>query len=182
MKKTNESHGKFLSLVLRHQPEVIGLSLDEEGWADLDTLISLSNAKGTKISKEIILEIVATNDKKRYCLSDDGLKIRANQGHSIAVDLGLTAIKPPDILYHGTATRFAGSIREQGLLPKSRQHVHLSALETTAIEVGKRHGAPLVIKVRALDMHQKGHRFFLSQNGVWLTAKVGAEFLEFPQS
>jgi putative RNA 2'-phosphotransferase len=175
-----ESTSKFLSLVLRHKPDAIGLKLDAEGWADLDQLLELANAKGTALTHDVVLEIVATSDKKRFALSPDGKRIRANQGHSVAVDLNLIPKEPPAILFHGTATRFAQSIREKGLMPGARQHVHLSLAATTAAEVGSRHGKPLVLVVRASDMHRDGFKFFLSDNGVWLTASVPTRYLEFP--
>lgn len=181
MTKRLESVSKFLSLVLRHKPEEIGLVLDTEGWADLNQLVTLANAKGTFISHETVLEIVKTSDKKRFALSVDGNRIRANQGHSVAVNLNLATREPPSTLFHGTATRFLKEIREQGLLPGSRQHVHLSVSDTVATEVGKRHGKPAVLVVRASEMHRDGFSFVLSDNGVWLTDTVPAHYLEFPK-
>ncbi len=135
------STSKFLSLVLRHKPDEIGLTLDPNGWADVDELIRLTAATRTPLSRALIDEVVATSDKKRFVLNDDGAKIRANQGHSVAVDLGLISQTPPSILFHGTATRFLNSIRAQGLLKGSRQHVHLSSDEATATNVGARMGS-----------------------------------------
>ena len=180
MSKQLESKSKFLSLVLRHKPEEIGLALDDQGWANLDDLISLANAKGAGLSREIVLEVVATSDKKRFALTSDNQKIRANQGHSVAVDLSLASTAPPLALYHGTATRFVTSIRQQGLLPGSRQHVHLSAASTTAFEVGSRHGVPVVLTVRAAEMSCDSHEFYISENGVWLTHDVPVRYLDFP--
>jgi putative RNA 2'-phosphotransferase len=180
MSKAFESKSKFLSLILRHKPEEIGLILDPEGWADLDELIRLANAKGNALTRELVREIVASNDKQRFALSPDGLRIRANQGHSVHVDLKLEPQPPPDILFHGTATRFVASILEAGLRPGSRQHVHLSAGEDTAINVGSRHGKPVVLKVRAADMVRDGHRFYRSANGVWLTDLVPPGYLDYP--
>ena len=180
MPKSLESKSKFLSLVLRHKPEEIGITLDPQGWANLDELIQQANAKGAELTRDVVLEIVATNDKKRFALTSDGQRIRANQGHSAAVDLNLPPQEPPANLYHGTATRFSQSIRENGLLPGSRQHVHLSLAKATAIEVGSRHGHPVVLTVRASEMHRDGHEFYVSANGVWLTASVPTRYLDFP--
>ncbi|HEX8550729.1 MAG TPA: RNA 2'-phosphotransferase [Abditibacteriaceae bacterium] len=174
------SASKFLSLILRHQPQIIGLSLDAHGWADVEDLLARANANGKRLSRAIIEEVVAKNEKKRFALSDDGQRIRANQGHSVQVDVELEAVTPPEILYHGTATRFLASIQAQGLMRGNRLHVHLSADEATAINVGKRHGKPVVLRVRAGAMHKLGRAFYLSANGVWLCAEVPPEFLEFP--
>jgi len=173
------SSSKFLSLILRHEPGKVGLTLDAQGWAHIDELITLSQRNGKKIDRALIEEIVTTNDKQRFIISDDGTKIRANQGHSVSIDLGLQPSEPPLILYHGTATRFLQSIREQGLLHSSRQHVHLSAEKATAINVGSRHGLPVVLHVAARKMHEQGHHFYLSENGVWLTEHVPVSFIEF---
>ncbi|MGO1073040.1 RNA 2'-phosphotransferase [Lysobacter sp. CA199] len=171
---------KFLSLVLRHAPETIGLSLDANGWADIEELIDLANANGKPVTRALIDEVVRDNDKQRFAISEDGLRIRANQGHSIEVDLALTALEPPATLYHGTATRFAKSIRNLGLVKQSRQHVHLSSDQATAIKVGGRHGKPLVLRIRAGEMHAGGIAFFRSENGVWLTDTVAPEFIDWP--
>lgn len=173
-------HSKFLSLILRHSPETIGLRLDSQGWADVDELLRLAQAAGKRLSLPLLQRVVAENDKRRFSFSDDGRRIRANQGHSLDVDLALTPSVPPDMLYHGTATRFLDSIRAQGLLPGSRQHVHLSIEEATAIKVGARHGKPTVLIVRAAAMVAAGRLFWLSANGVWLTETVPVEYLEFP--
>jgi putative RNA 2'-phosphotransferase len=173
---------KFLSLVLRHQPDVIGLTLDEQGWASVDELLAKTQAHGRPLSRPLLERIVAENDKKRFAFSEDGQRIRASQGHSIEVDLALQPTPPPDRLYHGTATRFVESIRTQGLLPGSRQHVHLSRDEATAVKVGQRHGKPAILIVRAAEMAAAGHRFFISDNGVWLTDRVPTEFIDFPNS
>ncbi|UJB17943.1 MULTISPECIES: RNA 2'-phosphotransferase [Lysobacter] len=172
---------KFLSLVLRHEPEAIGLTLDANGWADIEELIDLANASGKPVTRALIDEVVRDNDKQRFAISEDGLRIRANQGHSIEVDLALTALEPPATLYHGTATRFAKSIRNLGLVKQSRQHVHLSSDQATAIKVGSRHGKPLVLKIRSGEMHARGLAFFRSENGVWLTEAVAAEFIDWPE-
>jgi putative RNA 2'-phosphotransferase len=175
------SSSKFLALILRHEPGKIGLTLDAQGWAHIDELITFSQRSGKQIDRALIEEIVATSDKQRFIMSDDGRKIRANQGHSVNIDLGLQPSEPPQVLYHGTATRFLQSIREQGLLHGSRQHVHLSAEKATAINVGGRHGVPVVLHVAARRMHEQSHHFYLSENGVWLTEHVPVAFIGFEQ-
>ena len=182
MRKDLVPVSKFLSLVLRHKPDRIGLDLDEHGWADIDSLIERANQQGRTLTRAVIDEVVATNEKKRFAISDDGARIRANQGHSVAVDLELKAITPPEMLFHGTATRFLTSIREHGLRPGNRQHVHLSKDEATARTVGARHGEPVILRVRAAAMHDDGHRFFLSDNDVWLTGSVPSAFVVFPKA
>lgn len=171
---------KFLSLILRHEPQAIGLTLDAEGWADVDDFIAKAGAHGKLYSRTLIEAIVRDNDKQRFKLSADGRRIRANQGHSIDIDLALAPVAPPATLYHGTATRFAGSIRKTGLEKRSRQHVHLSLDHDTAIKVGSRHGTPLVLRVRAAEMHAQGFVFYRADNGVWLTDAVAVEFIDWP--
>ncbi len=171
------SKSKFLSLVLRHKPEEIGLVLDQNGWASIDELIDLSNASGTKLSRPQIESIVANSDKQRFAISPDGMKIRANQGHSVDIALGLAPQTPPEHLYHGTATRFLDSIRASGLHSASRQHVHLSSDLATAEKVGSRHGKPVVLTVESGQMARDGHLFYVSENGVWLTDAVPACYL-----
>lgn len=166
-----------MSLVLRHQPEVIGLRLDENGWADVNELIEKLNAKGAGADIALIRHVVATNDKKRFAFNEDQTRIRASQGHSIAVELQLKEMTPPEYLYHGTAERFLESIRSTGLQKQSRQHVHLSATTETAKAVGGRHGKPVVLLIRAKEMHQKGYTFYLSENDVWLTEQVPVDFI-----
>ena len=172
---------KFLSLVLRHRPERIGLTLDEAGWADVSELIEKSRTGGVPFDEALLQRVVDENDKKRYQLSEDGRRIRASQGHSIDVDLGLPWVEPPEILFHGTAMRFSASIRKRGLEARSRRHVHLSVDETTARRVGARHGAPLILRIRAGEMHRGGIPFFRSDNDVWLTEAVPAMFIDFPE-
>lgn len=171
---------KFLSLVLRHDPGTIGITLDPNGWVPVDELLSAAARAGTSITREQLDEVVATNDKKRFAFSPDGTRIRASQGHSLEVDLGLDPVEPPERLFHGTATRSVESIRAEGLIRQSRQHVHLSPDEETATRVGQRHGKPVVLIVRAGQMHRDGHAFYRSDNGVWLTASVPPEYLEIP--
>ena len=168
---------KFISLLLRHKPETIGLELDECGWANIDELIELSGRNGRPLNLELITQVAKTNDKKRFSISECGQFVRANQGHSIPVDLNLELQLPPAVLYHGTATRFAESIFEQGLVKRNRQHVHLSSSRDTAMSVGRRHGKPLLLVVDAKQMQLDGHRFYLSRNGVWLTDHVPNKYL-----
>jgi len=170
---------KFLSLVLRHQPDSIGLALDANGWADIDTLIARAGAHGVALTRELIAEIAATSDKQRFALDTAGERIRANQGHSVEIDLGLQPTEPPAILFHGTAATTVSAIRIEGLKPGDRQHVHLSPDAATAIKVGQRHGRPVVLRVFAGKMWGQGSLFFRSANGVWLTFAVPPEFIEF---
>lgn len=175
-----DKNSKFLSYILRHQPEAIGITLDADGWVDINYLILQANQHGKSLSQELIKEIVETNDKKRFTISKDGLKIRAAQGHSTKqVEINYAEQIPPEFLYHGTATRFIDSIKEQGLIAGNRHYVHLSCDEQTANAVGKRHGKPIVLKVKALLMYQQGFKFYLADNGVWLTNTVPTNFLLF---
>jgi putative RNA 2'-phosphotransferase len=169
---------KFLSLVLRHKPETIGLSLDHQGWADTRELITRMNERGMAVTLEDIQQVVRDNDKQRFRLSDDLRRIRANQGHSIPIDLGLQPQSPPDPLYHGTAERNAASIEARGLLKGSRQHVHLSADVNTARKVGQRHGRPIIYQIDTRQMTADGLTFYRSDNGVWLTEYVAPEYLQ----
>ncbi len=169
---------KFLSYVLRHAPHSIGLALDANGWASVDELLAKCAEAGKTLDRAALEDIVQTNDKKRFTLSADGLRIRAAQGHSVEVALGLPPVMPPPILYHGTATRFLPSIRSDGLKPGSRQQVHLSSDESTALAVGQRHGKPHILRIAAGEMHGRGIDFFLADNGVWLTDNVPPEFIE----
>ncbi len=169
---------KYLSLILRHKPQTIGIQLDTGGWVDIDTLIQAANRHGQKLDRDVLEKVVQDNDKQRFAISDDGLRIRANQGHSISVDLALTEARPPTSLYHGTVERFLDSIYANGLVPGKRQHVHLSRDVATARAVGARRGRPVILKVSSGKMAQAGHLFYLSENGVWLTEHVPAEFLE----
>ena len=168
---------KFLSLVLRHKPELIGLTLDQNGWASVEDLIRLATRHGIRLTRPLLMQIVADNEKKRFALSDNGERIRASQGHSVKVDLGLPPALPPEILYHGTASRFLESILAGGLHSANRQHVHLSPDVATAMRVGQRHGSPVVLVIRSGEMAVAGHTFFVSANGVWLTDRVPQEFI-----
>lgn len=167
----------FVSLVLRHQPEAAGVTLDEHGWANVDELLEGMNRAGRNIDLEKLKKIVAEDEKGRYRFSEDGTLIRANQGHSVPVDVELEEKEPPAVLYHGTAERFLDSIMEQGLKPMSRLYVHLSKDYETAVKVGKRHGTPVVLEVDTAKMAEDGEKFYLSENGVWLTKKVGREYI-----
>lgn len=169
---------KFLSYILRHEPHAIGLELDTEGWADINSLITGAAKEGRVLDQTAIHKVVNNSDKKRFTLSDDGQRIRAAQGHS-APDVNLQHIEkePPEFLYHGTATRFLESIFQQGLISGSRHHVHLSQDIPTAIAVGQRYGKPVVLKTEALRMHQQGFKFFQAENGVWLTSHVPMSFI-----
>lgn len=171
---------KFLSLVLRHEPGRIGITLDAAGWTDVGSLLEASAAHGVVITRDELAQIVAGSDKQRFALSPDGTRIRANQGHSVAVDLALPPATPPARLYHGTIAPFVDSIRAQGLLKGARHHVHLSAEQDTATRVGGRRGTPVILTVRAADMVDAGRTFFRSNNGVWLVDHVPPRFIDFP--
>lgn len=175
------SASRFLSLILRHRPDLIGLSLDGAGWADIAELIRLSQTH-RPLTRPLIEAAVASSDKQRFAISNDGLRIRANQGHSIEVDLALERVAPPARLYHGTATRFVEAIRREGLLRRDRHHVHLSADIDTARRVGARHGKPVVLTILATEMAAAGHAFRRSANGVWLADAVPADFIDFGDS
>ena len=168
---------KFLSFVLRHKPDAIGLLLDPQGWASIDDLIAKGNATGTRFGRADLVDVVATSDKKRFSLSDDGQRIRAAQGHSVAVELGLSPQAPPDVLFHGTAMRFVDAIRSEGLKPQARQQVHLCVDEATAPACRPASRQTCDFRVDAGRMHQNGYKFFIADNGVWLTDHVPPEFL-----
>lgn len=173
----NKRISKFLSLILRHQPEIIELKLDENGWAEVNELITKSAKGRMHFSFEDLEEVVETNNKKRFAFNEDKTKIRASQGHSIAIDLALKTIQPPDFLYHGTADANISSILGKGIEKRSRQHVHLSADKETATKVGMRHGKPVILTIRTKEMHDDGIAFYLSANGVWLTDFVDAKYI-----
>ena len=178
LSKNEIQMGKFLSLVLRHKPEVIGLTLDKHGWADVNELLVCMKRSGKTLSFDMLEKIVNENDKHRYSFNEDKSKIRANQGHSIHVDVELKEIKPPNVLYHGTATRFLGSIMDTGINSGSRIHVHLSGDYKTALDVGIRHGKPVVLTIDSGRMYKDGYKFFLSANNVWLCDRVPAEYIQ----
>lgn len=177
----NEKHkknlSKFLSLLLRHQPEIINLNLDENGWADVKELQEKCVKQNQDFTLEELDEIVETNDKKRFIFNEDRTKIRVNQGHSIAVDLALKPQQPPEFLYHGTAENNVNSILEKGIEKRNRQHVHLSNNKDTASKVGMRHGKPVLLTIMTGKMHLDGIVFYLSENNVWLTDFVDPEYI-----
>lgn len=168
---------KFLSMILRHKPEVIGITLDEHGWGNVDEIIAGIKQQYPGFNMQKLEEIVRTDNKQRYSFNDNKTLIRANQGHSIPVDVELKETTPPDILYHGTATRFVESIDKVGLKAMSRLYVHLSKDIETANKVGARHGSPFIYLVDAKAMHDDGYQFYLSENGVWLTKEVPVKYL-----
>lgn len=171
--------GSYMCMLLRHRPEAGGITLDEHGWADIDALIGAVCAhKYADFSRELLDEIVRTDNKQRYSVSEDGTKIRCNQGHSVPVDVELDRAVPPEFLWHGTGEKYVASIDEHGLIAKSRLYVHLSSDINTAQTVGARHGRPVIYRVRSGAMAQDGYAFYLSRNGVWLAAAVPVEYLE----
>ena len=174
--KNHTRHSKFLSLVLRHRPERISLTLDENGWAKVEDLLE---KLPFPLDFASLKSIVDSSDKQRFAFNEDFSMIRANQGHSIKVDLQLTVLQPPPLLYHGTPERNIPSIKEQGLHKAKRHHVHLSAEIQTAEKVGNRRGKATIITVKAEEMHEAGHTFYRSENGVWLTEVVPVEYLLF---
>jgi putative RNA 2'-phosphotransferase len=177
MKDQTTKVSKFLSLVLRHQPEKIGISLGSQGWVPVSDLLQAMEKHGMSLSFEELEHVVRSNDKKRFSFSDDGKLIRASQGHSVEIDLGYEPAVPPAVLYHGTAERFLESIQLEGLVKGKRHHVHLSESPETAIAVGQRYGKPIVLTIQSARMHEDGHRFFRSANGVWLTDQVPVGYL-----
>lgn len=179
MKDSNTRASKFLSLVLRHQPEKVGITLDREGWVSVSALLDALGKHGLHLTPDDLRALVRANDKQRFTISPDGLFIRANQGHSVEVELGYEPKTPPPVLYHGTAERFLSSIRQQGLSRGRRHHVHLSEQRETATAVGRRYGKPVVLSIASGEMHREGHRFFQSANGVWLTEHVPSRHITF---
>ncbi|GHC92611.1 putative RNA 2'-phosphotransferase [Nocardiopsis terrae] len=168
---------RFLALVLRHDPARAGLTLDPQGWTGTDALVSGCRRAGLRLTPEGLREIVETNDRKRFALSPDGLRIRAQQGHSVRVDLRLEPTAPPTRLFHGTVGRFLPAIHREGLRPMNRHHMHLSPAPETARRVGARRGTPVVVTVDSARMHAEGHEFRLTGNGVWLADAVPPEYL-----
>jgi putative RNA 2'-phosphotransferase len=173
-----KSISKFLSFVLRHEPHSIGLTLDEGGWADVSELLAKAGAAGKRMDRHVLQQVVDTSDKKRFAFSEDGLRIRANQGHSVEVTLGLEPVMPPHVLYHGTASRFLPSILSEGLERRQRHHVHLTENMEIAASVGQRYGKVVLLEVDASRRSSEGHLFFRSANGVWLTDSVPATYLK----
>lgn len=169
---------KFLSLVLRHKPETIGIQLDPNGWTEVDLLLEKLRKNSADMDFERLEQIVYTNDKQRFAFNADLTKIRANQGHSVNVDVELKPQLPPEFLYHGTVDKFLNGIRAEGIKKGSRLHVHLSKDIETANKVGSRRGKPVILTVRANEMAEAGHIFYLSENGVWLCDVVPPSFIE----
>ena len=180
MSNAYKKKSKFLSLVLRHEPQAAGVALDDAGWVGVAELLAGCAKAGVGISEDELREIVRASDKQRFALSEDGTRIRANQGHSVEVELGHAPATPPETLWHGTAEKYVASIREQGLVKGARHHVHLSPDAETAGAVGRRHGRLVLLTVAAGRMHRDGFAFFLTPNGVWLTEHIPAGYLTFP--
>ena len=175
----NEIHdiSKLLSLTLRHKPEALGLTLDRNGWSNVEDVLNGLKAKGKKVDFRLLKKAVEENNKKRFSLNAAGDKIRANQGHSVIVDVELKQVDPPEVLYHGTVEKYLDFIRRNGLKSMKRQHVHLSHETDTADDVGRRRGTPIILKIAAQKMAAEGYKFYLSENGVWLTDHVPAKYL-----
>lgn len=178
-KMKNKDISKLLSLVLRHKPEALGIQLDEQGWTDVNTLLDKMKAKGMQVDFDKLEEVVITNDKQRFSFNDELTKIRANQGHSVDVDLQLKPVEPLEKLFHGTVEKFLPEIKQTGLKKMSRQHVHLSKDLETAVKVGSRRGKPYILTVDSAQMHRDGFPFYLSVNGVWLCDEVPAKYIKF---
>lgn len=176
-KQNTQDLSRFLSYILRHKPSAIELSLDLNGWADIDELLEKARTRGTDINRNTLDEIVQNSDKKRFSISEDGKRIRAAQGHSIPINLDLEPVEPPIFLFHGTAEKSLKLILNQGILPQKRHHVHLSIDQKGALQVGKRHGDPIVLKVDAETMNADGFAFFQSDNGVWLTKYIPTKYI-----
>ncbi len=174
---SDKNVSKFISLILRHKPETIGITLDEHGWALVSELIA-GVSKTHAMSMEDLERIVAEDEKQRYSFNEDKTLIRANQGHSVPIDVELEQVEPPEILYHGTATKYEEKIDREGLISKSRLYVHLSGDEETAKKVGSRHGKPVIYRIRSGEMHQDGYVFYRSVNGVWLIKAVPVKYME----
>lgn len=168
---------KYLSLVLRHDPAAAGIALDAEGWVAVEDLLAGAERNGRPFTRDELEEVVQTSDKQRFAFSAARDRIRANQGHSVSVELGLNPETPPEVLYHGTVDRFLSSIMSQGLNKRARQHVHLSPDVVTATRVGSRRGKPVILTIAAASMHADGFSFFCSANGVWLTEQVPPQYI-----
>jgi len=174
----NKTISKFLSLILRHAPETINLQLDKNGWADVDELLSKVAQHGQPFTAERLEEVVETNDKQRFAFNADHTKIRANQGHSVDIDLELQPQQPPEFLFHGTVAKFLDGIKKEGLQKMSRRHLHLSLDKETAVKVGSRRGSPVILNISSGQMHRDGFLFYLSDNGVWLTDSVPSKYID----
>jgi len=179
-----KQYSKLMSLVLRHDPAKIGIELDDAGWTDVAKLVRQANSvevkRGRGLTLEILHEVVEKNDKKRFEISEDGRRIRARQGHSVQVELGDEKREPPEFLYHGTPEKFVAAIRSGGLLKMSRHAVHLSPDTVTADRVGSRRGKPAILMIRAKQMHDDGHAFYLTGNNVWYTDHVPTDYIVWP--
>lgn len=171
---------RYLSLILRHKPEVIGITLDPHGWAKVSEVIEGIN-RTQFLDMEMLEEIVRTDNKQRYSFNEDKTLIRANQGHSVQVDVEFEKKAPPKVLWHGTGEKYRESIDKSGLIPKSRLYVHLSRDYETAVTVGSRHGKPIIYRILTEEMVRDGHEFFVSANGVWLTKEVPAKYLKIEE-
>lgn len=180
MTREDIRRSKFLSLVLRHRPEAAGVTLNEEGWTEVAALLDGAQRRGVVLSREDLDRVVRANDKQRFELSADGTRIRARQGHSVSVDLGLPPRVPPDVLFHGTVAPALPAIRREGLRPMKRHHVHLSPDRETATRVGARRGTPVILEIDAAGLHTSGVAFYQTENGVWLVDAVPSSFLTFP--
>jgi putative RNA 2'-phosphotransferase len=176
-----EKTQRALGFVLRHHPEEYGIVLDSAGWVDVDVLVAAISKHKTPITLEILQQAVASSNKTRYAFSEDGKRIRANQGHSVEVDLELPDSEPPETLFHGSAEQFIASIKATGLNKGKRHDVHLSTNDETATKVGKRHGEVVLLTIRSGAMHRDGYKFQLSANGVWLTDNVPSQYIDFPE-
>lgn len=177
MNKILTQKSKYISYILRHKPEAIGLIPSDQGWLNVNKFLDAANKDGASLDRETLDLIVAENNKKRFEFSLDGESIRASQGHSITVDLKMPVKTPPEFLYHGTAQKSWPIIKANGLSKMKRHHVHLSSNKETAFSVGGRHGKPTILQVSALAMHKDGHTFYLSANNVWLTDDVPRRYI-----
>ena len=177
-RKNSTKISKFLSLVLRHAPETLGIKLDSAGWVSVEDLMEKMNLNGQSVDFKVLQYIVDSNSKKRFAFNHDKSKIRANQGHSIKIDHGFEPRTPPKVLYHGTGLKSVESILEKGIEKRNRHHVHLSADKETAMKVGHRHGTPIVLEIMTLEMKNDGHEFYLSENNVWLTDFVPSKYIK----
>lgn len=178
--KEVKKKSKFLSLILRHQPETLGVQLDESGWIDVEVLLAAIAKHGKGMSRETLEYVVSSNDKQRFSFDAEGTRIRANQGHSVNIELGYEAAVPPETLVHGTPQQFVDAISREGLKKMQRHHVHLHVDEKTGLAVGQRRGKPVLLQVRAGEMYRAGFEFFVTPNQVWLTDRVPVEYIDFP--
>jgi putative RNA 2'-phosphotransferase len=171
---------KYLSRHLRHQPERLGLTLEPGGWVGVDALLLACSERGFALSRDDLNEVVERNDQRRFAFDDAGMRIRANQGHTVPIDLFLGPARPPAALFHGTSRHNLDSIRRAGLRSMGRHHVHLSEDRGTATRVGARHGEPVVLRVAAQRMVDDGFVFHVTANDVWLATEVPAAYLQVP--